>query len=247
MAAKSLRLFALALLGTSVASITPALGQTQSSVPQIVVSGNGEVLADPATAAFEIEIETYGATTTAAGQENARISKDVMDSLAKANMARGDVLDSRLQVHARWEYDDKGRRPRRTDYVASNTIRIKTGDLKNLGNVIDSALAAGASGVSDVTFETKDRDAARREALAKAVVAARLDAEAIARAGGGSLGDLLTLSTEQLSEGNPVVFDEIQVTARRRSRAPVATDMLPGQIKITASVFGRWRFVPSGR
>jgi hypothetical protein len=83
----------------------------------------------------------------------------------------------------------------------------------------------------------------RRRALSQAVIAARTDADAMARAGGGALGDLLLLSTERTNEAPGVELEEIIVTGARRAREPVNTDVIPSQIKVSARVIARWRFV----
>ena len=51
--------------------------------------------------------------------------------------------------------------------------------------MIDAALGAGATNIAQLTFESSKREAARLEALARAVQRARREAEAIARASGG--------------------------------------------------------------
>ena len=111
--------------------------------------------------------------------------------------------------------------------------------------VIDAALAAGATSASDVGFSADDLDEARHRALGQAVAAARGDAEALARAGGGTLGELLLLSTERAPDYSGGGLNEIVVTATRASAPPpVPTTVLPEQITVSASVTGRWRFIP---
>jgi uncharacterized protein YggE len=154
-----------------------------------------------------------------------------------------EITGSHLGVRPRWEYDDKGRHPKRSAFEANNTIQIVTDNLTQIGNYIDAALSAGATDASEITFSAKDIDEARRRALGQAVVAARNDAEAMARTAGGTLGDLLLLSTERSNEAPGVDLEEIVVTGARRAREPVNTDVIPSQIKVTARVIARWRFV----
>jgi uncharacterized protein YggE len=114
--------------------------------------------------------------------------------------------------------------------------------------LLDAALSAGATDVSDVNFAAKDIDEARRRALGQAVAAARADAEAMARAGGGALGDLLLLTTEKINDSSGGDLDEVIVTGTRRSRqSPVNTEVLPSDIKVSARIIARWKFVvPAG-
>jgi uncharacterized protein len=213
------------------------------AAPQIVVSGIADVLVPPAKASFCIGVMTSAPTAAAAAEDNARISKAVLAALDRAGLKRGEITGSRLGVSPRWEYDDKGRHPKRSAFDANNAIQIETENLAQIGNFIDAALSAGATDASDITFAAKDIDEARRRALGEAVIAARADAEAMARAGGGVLGELLLLSTEGSNEGRDVSLQEVVVTGARRARETVPTDVIPSPIKVTARVIARWRFV----
>ena len=236
---------ALAFLVWVFAGYTAVAQQIPQSpaAPQIVVSGSAEVSVPPARAAFSVGIMTSAPSTATAGEENARISKGVLAALESAGLKHEEITGSHLGVRPRWEYDDKGRLPKRSAFEANNTIQIVTDNLTQIGNYIDAALSAGATDASEITFSAKDIDEARRRALGQAVVAARNDAEAMARTAGGTLGDLLLLSTERSNEAPGVDLEEIVVTGARRAREPVNTDVIPSQIKVTARVIARWRFV----
>jgi uncharacterized protein YggE len=60
---------------------------------------------------------------------------------------------------------------------------------------VDAALSAGATDVTTANYLAKAPEAMRRQALADAVAASRRDAEAMAQAGGGRLGELELLTT----------------------------------------------------
>jgi uncharacterized protein YggE len=216
-----------------------------SPAPQIIASGDAEILLPPERASFSIGILTSAQTAAMAGEDNARVSKDVLAALEHAGVKREDITGSRLGVAAHWEYDDKNRQPRRSGFDAKNAIQISTVNLTRIGNYIDAALSAGATDVSDIIFSAKDIAEARRRALDQAVVAARSDADAMARAAGGALGDLMLLSTERVNSEPGVRMEEITVTAARQVRGPVNTTIIPNQIKITARVIARWNFVPA--
>lgn len=110
-------------------------------------------------------------------------------------------------------------------------------DLARVGAVIDAALGAGATNISGIRFESTRREPARLEALAKAVQAARREAEAIARAAGGRLGALLEAST-----AGPVLYAPRAEMALRTMAAD--TPIAPPALEVTATVTARWAFVP---
>jgi uncharacterized protein YggE len=215
----------------------------QSPASQIVVSGTAEILVPPTTASFSIGILTSAKTAAAAAEDNARISKAVLEALERAGLNHHEITGTRLSVRPRWEYDDNGRHPKRNAFEAANSIQVTTENLSQVGIFLDAALSAGATDASDIAFAAKDVDEARRRALSQAVAAARTDAETMARAGGGALGDLLLLSTERTNEAPGVELEEVVVTGLRRTRQPVNTDVTPSQIKVSARVIARWKFV----
>ena len=67
-----------------------------------------------------------------------------------------------------------------------------------MGRVIDAALAKGANEISSLQFFSSKADSARSVALAAAVADAKAQAEVMARAAGGSLGQLLELNTSSV-------------------------------------------------
>jgi uncharacterized protein YggE len=136
------------------------------------------------------------------------------------------------------QYDRPGGSPRVTAYTVSNTVRAEIRRLDDVARVIDGALAKGANQISGLEFFASNVDDARRTALAAAVAKARGDADAIARAAGGSLGALLELTTSV-----PPVRP-FAVAVRSAAMAQVATPIEPGQQIIQATVTGRWVFVP---
>jgi uncharacterized protein YggE len=240
------RIFAvIACVACGLATRSACAQQTQNPASQIVVNGSAEVLVPPTKASFSIGVMTSAQSAAAAAEDNARISKAVLEAIERAGLKHDEIMRTRLGVRPRWEYDDKGRRQKRTAFEATNTIQIATESLSQIGIYIDAALSAGATDASDIAFAAKDVDEARRRALSQAVAAARADAEAMARAAGGALGDLLLLSTERTNEAPGVELEEVVVTGARRAREPVNTDVAPSQIKVSAHVIARWKFLPT--
>lgn len=225
----------------------PVLSMEIASPPsggQIAVSGIGSVTVPPTTASLTVTIITTGPTAALASEDNARTSKAVRDALGRSELKPGDIKGSSLTVGPRWDFEE-GRRPKRSAYEATNTIKVETENLNALGAVIDIALGAGASEISDVSFSSRDIESARASALTKAVQAARNEAEVIARANGGSLGALVLMNTQPQQRGYGL--EEVVVTAnRKRGSTAVPSDIAPEDITVTSRIEGRWHFLPAG-
>ena len=232
----------LALGAGALSAAAPAAGARaageKADDSQIVVSGSGEVSLPASRARFAIGITTAAATASAASAENARLAAQVTAALDNAHLDKADLVSSSLTVAPRWE-PAEDHRPKRTGFEAAKTLRIDTRKLTELGAYIDAALSAGATDVSDIEFSAQGTESARRRALAQAVAAARADAEAIAQAAGGTLGEPLLISTER---STPAGLQPLMVSAGR-ARASPATELIPGEIRIAAQVEAHWRLI----
>jgi uncharacterized protein YggE len=216
--------------------------RAEPAPPQVMAPGQGAVHVMPDRALLTIRVQTNASNAASAGSDCTRIAKAVTDALTAAGLTGAELRLTRLSVEPHWEYN--GRR-RRTGFDAVHTLRIETARLDRIGAWIDAALGAGATDIDDPTFRLDDPEAPRQEALAKAVAAARRDAETMARAAGGSLGELVVIGIGASGrEGSQL--DEIVVSAMRRTAsAPVPTSIVPGELVISESVSARWAFLPT--
>ncbi len=119
-------------------------------------------------------------------------------------------------------------------YAARNSIRVEINKIDQTGGLIDAALAKEATGVGALQFGLSKPDEVRRRALNMAVAMARSEAEAIAQAAGGWIGDLVELSAQPF----------YQPSAPRMMRAfnstmeSASTPVMPGEMTVSAT--GQW-------
>ena len=212
--------------------------------PDIITSATGEARVTPDRAQVLIGVQTRAATAAQAGADNARKTRAVIDAVKARGIPAAQIATSEYNLYP--EYDPQPREgpqlPRVIGYVANNTVRIEVRQLDQVGPVIDAALAAGANMVNTIQFFASNVDVARRAALAEAVVRARADADALAKAAGGSLGALLELNTQS----PPVRPYPAERAMMRMSAADTQTPIEPGQQTLAVWVSGRWAFVPGG-
>jgi uncharacterized protein YggE len=229
-----------------------ALAQTASSSssvrePEIVASGRGEVRLAPTYAVLAIGITTRENAAVAAASENARKVQAVTNALRSVGLSEKEIATSGYRIDQNFVYPRDGQPPVPSGFSANTTIRAEVRRLDNLGKVVDAATAAGATGVSAIQFLAVNTEDARRSAMAEAVRQARTDAEVIARAAGGSLGRLIALNSAGVSQPTPrEVYGGNVLASEAASMAPAPppTRIMPGELNVTAQVFGRWEFVP---
>jgi uncharacterized protein YggE len=224
---------------------------TQSSAgsqgPDIITSATGEARVTPDRAQIFIGVQTRAATAAQAGADNASKTRAVIDAVRARNIPAAQIATSEYNLYPEYDHREQPREgpqtPRVIGYVANNTVRIEVRRLDQVGAVIDAALAAGANMVNTIQFFASNVDAGRRAALAEAVARARGDAEALAKAAGGSLGSLLELNT-QTPPVRPLGAERVML--RSAVAADTQTPIEPGQQTLTVWVSGRWAFVGGG-
>lgn len=213
--------------------------------PDIVTSATGEARVTPDRAQIFIGVQTRAATAAQAGTDNARKTRAVIDAVKARGIPAEQIATSEYNLYPEYDQREQPREgpqtPRVIGYVVSNTVRIEVRRLDQVGMIIDAALAAGANLVNMIQFFASNVDVARRSALAEAVARARGDADALAKAAGGSLGGLFELNT-QSPPVRPMVGGERLM--RMDAAAVVQTPIEPGQQTLTVWVSGRWAFVP---
>jgi uncharacterized protein YggE len=202
----------------------------------------------PTYAVVAIGITTRENAAVNAAAENARKVEAVTRALRSAGLSEKEVATSGYRLEQNYVYPRDGQAPQPAGFSANTTIRAEVRRLENLGKVIDAAIAGGATGVSAVQFLTSNTEDPRRSAMAEAVRQARADAEVIAKAAGGSLGRLIALNSGGVTQPGSRDMYSVQlasVTAGGSlSPAPPPTNIMPGELNVTAQVFGRWEFVP---
>ena len=224
-------------------------------VPEITASGRGEVPITPDRATVLVSVESRAPSAAAAASANSQKMASVLQALRNAGLAQGEITTSMYTV---------GQDPRSmrvapgapgiptipVEFLARNTVRASVRRVDDVGKVIDAALAAGATSIASVQFSSPTTDDARRNAIAMAVSQAQKDADALARAAGGSLGRLLSMSSSptgpfSTSYATDTYFPLEQAMVAGGSAAFYPTMINPRDLTVAVSVFGRWEFIPA--
>lgn len=198
----------------------------------ISVVGNGEVFIAPDIANINFSVETTAKTATAAVKENADRTNKVIESL-KSQIGKEDKLStSRYNLSPIYEYNNQTKKSEFKGYKVTNSVSVKTYNIENIGNLIDSAAQAGSNSIEGLSFDSSNSNDYRREALAEAVQDARATADAVANAAGVKITTIYQISPSY-SYPTPVFKYDM---ARMESAAQSPTPIEPGDISIKASV-----------
>lgn len=211
-----------------------------SAARTIAVSGSGEVMLAATVGEAYLQVETQAASAAKALGQTAGAAGRVMEAL-KTRLAAGDELSTEgyelFPVH---EYPERGK-TRLAGYRAVARLRLKVLGPKRLGELLDLAVASGATGLSGVAFTNPGVAEAQREAAALALREARALAERLAAEAKVTLGPLVSLST-QTSEPPRPWRQRVALAA-----AEAAPPIEPGALGVRSEVQAVYALEEKGR
>ncbi len=200
-------------------------------LPLVVTQGDAVLRRAPDRAFVTIAVETRAAKPREAQQQNAQSMTAVQEKLRAAGVPKEAVQTIAYGLELEFDYAGGKRTPR--GYLARNSIEVRVDDLARVGEIMDAAVAAGATTIGGVRFDLKDRAAVEREAVKAAVADALARAEAAA-AGAGKTIDHVQRIEEQ--SGARIPTPMMTLAARAPSPGVPETPVAPAEIEIRAQV-----------
>jgi uncharacterized protein len=213
---------------------------TVNAIPQIAVTGRGEVKVSPDRATIQVSVQTKAPTAAGAAAENATKQQSVLAALRALGLGNDQLSTINYNVYPEQRYE-QGKEPVIVAYTVTNTILVDVRKLTQVGPVIDAALSHGANMIASLQFYASNTETARRSAIATAIENARADAEAAARAAHGSLGTLLEINIGAYSPPPPRPMMMARAVAGGVAQAD--TPINPGEETLSVEVSTRWRFI----
>jgi uncharacterized protein YggE len=211
--------------------------------PEVAASGRGEIRVAADRGVVVAAVESRLPTAAAAAADNAERVARTFQSIQNVGIPRSAITTSEYIVAQNYEENSRGRRPQ--GFLARTSVRVDITDISNVGKVIDAALAGGASQITAVQFQASNVQDLRRRALGLATAEAQQDAEAIARAAGGRLGRVLSVSSGGVSI--PIRNEAHLASMVVATGATSPTILAPGELTVIAVTNGRWEFLSGNR
>jgi uncharacterized protein len=162
----------------------------------VAVDGVGTVLSKPDRASVQFGVTASDADPRKAMSQVGAASAKLVGGLKAAGVAEEDIRTGGVQLSPQYAYPPN-RTPQLKGYQASVSIEAKTKKVDAVGDVIVAGTQAGATTVGGVTFDLSESNPARYQASADAVGDARKRAEAMAKAAGRSLGEVVSMGQPQ--------------------------------------------------
>jgi uncharacterized protein YggE len=204
----------------------PAMA-AQTAVPSVQANGSATLTAKPDQAQLDVGVVTNGTTAQDASQQNASLSNTVQAALSRVLGSAGTLQTVSYSVTPR--YSNAPNQPSVIiGYMASNTVRVTTSDLSQIGLLIDAANQAGANSVGGLSFGLQNPEPLVEQALTQATKQATAHASAIAAGLGSKLGAVLSAQ-----EGSSYAPSAVGAAS---AGAAVSTPVQTGTVTMYATV-----------
>jgi uncharacterized protein YggE len=232
MKTKSLMLFTMVgMLALLVGACAPA--GNANNVRTLSVSGSGEALLAPDIAYIYVGVHTEDATAAEAVTANTAQTEELIQAIQDFGIDPKDIRTTNFSIYPMDRFDPATGQPSgQRVYAVDNTVYVTVRNLDQLGDLLDTAVQAGANTVNSVQFDVDEKDEALKQARAQAVKDAESQAQSLAQAAGLSLGEIQSIS---FSESQPYpIFDGKGGGAVAAEAA--AIPIQPGQLTFTVYV-----------
>jgi uncharacterized protein YggE len=203
---------------------------TTKPVRTITVAANGTSSGRPDTAIVQLGVQTQAAKANDALEKASAKAQQLLDALKISGVKAEDITTTNVSLYPQTTSDGRTI----TGYQASNTVMAKIRDVGRAGAIIDAAARVVGDEITlqGVSFAIDDTGALRAEARKDAVGKAKAQAEQLASASGGKVGQVLSLS-EGVTAPTPVPYP-VEAAAGRDAAASVPIE--PGKQELDVSV-----------
>lgn len=230
---RTLGFIALAVLGFAAVSFAQSDAPgAQPGPPVIVTTGEGVVHMAPDRAWVTIAAETRDKSAAAAQTSNTQAMTAVLAQIKAAGVPAEAIQTSGYTVQP--EFDFANGRQTLRDYVARNQVQVRVDALAKLGEILTAAVGTGATNVSGVRFDLKNRESVERQALTEAVRDARARADAIAAGAGVQIDRVLRIEEERQPAVRPM--DSLAPRAAMLGGPAPQVPIESGEIEVHAQV-----------
>jgi uncharacterized protein len=202
----------------------------------VYVGADGKYEANPDTAVIEFSISAQEETSAAAYIRASKQAQNVRDIL------RSNGEDPKVAQVGYYAiqpvYDYKNPKRKLVGYRVNTNVSVKLKDFAKIGPILQQLANADITDTQQLNYTLEDKDAAKSKAVEDAYRHARDSAEAVARAGNRTVGELVYASVDTFE--NPIPVRPMVMTAAPRvamaEAQPPTAEFSPQTVTITAHV-----------
>jgi uncharacterized protein YggE len=219
-----------ALTRSPIVPTTPAAAAVTTTgsgfQPGIFTTGDGTVATRPDTAFIAAGVDAQAPTASAAQRSVAAQAGRLIAKAKALGIPDKDINTAGYSIGPMYSSD--GRTV--TGYQASEELSLKWHNVDTTGSALDALVQEGGATRIGVSFGLNDYSAAQAQARTLAITAARDRAQAMAKAAGVNLGQVLRIVDYTTGGRTPVQFAPSAADAAGTTQVPV------GELDVTVTV-----------
>jgi hypothetical protein len=210
--------------------------QTVQGTPRTLsVNGTGQVSLAPDIAYVTIGVHTQNVDAQEAVDLNSAQTDALMAALIDFGVAAGDIQTTNFNIYSFEDYalpvDPESQKPPLV-YSVDNSVFVTIRDTDSLGDLLSTAVDAGANNIWGIQFDVTDKSEAISQAREAAVVAARAQAEELAGLAEVELGEIVSISSYG---GFPIPYAQ-GIGGGGMAEAAATVPVSPGLLTISIDV-----------
>jgi uncharacterized protein YggE len=217
----------------------PANAQEHPSITAqpntVYVGADGKYDANPDTAVIDFAISAQEENSGAAYARASKSAEQVREILRSNGVDPNSAQVGYFAIQP--VYDFKSPKRKLVGYRVNSNVSVKLKDFAKIGPILQQLATTDISDNQQLSYTLEDRDAAKSKAVEDAYRHARDSADAIARASGRAVGELVYASVDTFE--NPVPVRPLMMAAPRmaaEAAPPPTAEFTPQTVSITAHV-----------
>lgn len=201
----------------------------QSSQKLISVNATASVNTAPELARFNFLIDKRGKNLTRVKNDIDIKAGKLVELCKKLGIKTKDITAAEITIEPRYNYNNNAF----LGYRITRTISATLYDLTKYSQVIEGAVKAGITNISNISLEVKKENSLEDKALASAVKKAKNKAQLLASLNNVQLGEVLEIT----ESGAPRIYAKYRAEKKQLSRRAMPNAVFePGQLSISKTV-----------
>ena len=150
---------------------------------------------------IDLGVQTIAPVAKDSQLRNADMMSTIVAAIKAVGISDSEISTSGYNVYPNYEWHQDTGKNVINGYTTQNTIAIKTTKIDLAGALLDAAAKSGANTVNNIQFtlSTAQQDTLRTQALKQATSDSKGKAQAIADGLGVKLGDVASVSTQEVN------------------------------------------------
>ncbi len=202
----------------------------------ISVTASEKVKVTPDIAELNLSVSSQEADAESCQTANSQAVNQVTEALKAQGIQESSIQTSNYNLYPIYNWENG---QTITGYTMETMITVSDVAIDTVGDVLTAAVNAGVNNIQSVNYMSSQYDESYRQALEMAVQSAYEKANAMAIAGGCSLGEIVKIeerSTDSAARYTAISNMSMEDSSAEAPAAVAGAAVMPGQVSVEANI-----------